>query len=87
MTLTTKQLKQLREAPIGPVGNRLAAAIEIADTTSAEVARSTEFTPQYVSDVACGRWDDIKVGNARKFADYFGCQIEDIFPARHAVAS
>lgn len=56
--------------------------------TNAEVARATGFGQQYVSDVARGRYQDISLANARKFADYFGCAIEDLFPGRdEAVAS
>jgi hypothetical protein len=85
--LTEAQIKQLGKQRVGDTGNRLAAAIKLAETTNAAVARSTGFTQQYVSDVACGRYDDIKVGNATLFADFFGCTIELLFPVRQAVAS
>lgn len=44
-------------------------------------------TQQYISDVARGRYATITVENAYKFAEFFGCSIEDLFPARQAVAS
>ena len=36
--------------------------------------------PYYVSDVARQRYRTITVENARKFANYFGCSIADLFP-------
>lgn len=87
MALSTSKLKELRSRKIGASGNRLSDAIELSDTTATAVAAATKFTPQYISDVARGRWDTITVDNARKFAEFFGCSIEDIFPAKQAVAS
>lgn len=86
--LSETQLKRLRKAPFAPAGNRLEVAIGIAEISKTALAVATGFTPQYIGDVAAGRYDDIKVGNATKFADYFGCSIEDLFvSSRQAVAS
>lgn len=87
MALSTQKIRELRQRKVGPSGNRVADAIEISGVTSTAVAAATSFTLQYVSDVARGRWDTITVDNARKFAEFFGCAIEDLFPARQAVAS
>lgn len=83
--LNTRQLRELREAKTE--GNRVAKAIELAETTQLEVAAATGLPQPYVSDVSRNRYQTITVDNARKFADYFGCAIEDLFPAREAVAS
>jgi transcriptional regulator with XRE-family HTH domain len=85
MALTTTQLKTLRRA-IPDRGNRVAVAMELLDVTQAEVASAIEVTQPYVSAVATGRHATITVENARKFADYFGCSIEDLFPAKAEVA-
>lgn len=87
MALTSKQLKQLRETPVGPVGNRVQRAIDLAEETQTSVARAIELSYTYVSDTARGRYHTISVDNAHKFAEFFGCTIEDLFPAREAVAS
>ena len=84
--MTPKQLKTLRSRRPGAAGNRLAAAFEISDRSQADCVRLTRFTPQYVSDMVRGRFQNISVENAREFAIFFGCQIEDLFPAREAVA-
>ena len=87
MALTRKQLDALRETKPGPSGNRLANAIEILDIPMARVADGTGLRYTYVSDVTQGRWQTITVENAHKFAVFFGCHIEDLFPSREAVAS
>lgn len=86
MTLTAKQLKQLRGAPVGASGNRLHLACEISESVQAEISRATGLSPQYINDVARGRYQTVTVDNAHKFAEYFGCAIEDLFPAREQVA-
>lgn len=85
MALTPPKLKALRQAPADS-GNRLAAATQLAGVTQAELSRAIAMPQQYVNDVARGRYHTITVENARKFAEYFGCSIEDLFPAREAVA-
>ena len=44
------------------------------------LAKALRLTQPYVSDVARGRYRTITVENAWKFAAYFGCRIEDLFP-------
>jgi len=87
MALNTHKLRELRKRPIGASRNRLADAIALSGETSTAVATATGFTLPYVSDVCRGRWDTITVDNARRFADHFGCAIEDLFPAREAVSA
>lgn len=87
MALTDKQLKQLRRSPVPQVGNRLARAIELAETTQIAVGAAVGESNTYVSDVARGRYQTITVEKAHKFAVHFGCCIEDLFPPRVAVAS
>ena len=48
--------------------------------TQVTVAKALGLTQPYVSDVARGRYRTITVENAWKFAAYFGCRIEDLFP-------
>jgi DNA-binding XRE family transcriptional regulator len=84
--MTQKQLQQLRGERVGMTGNRIAAAFRITDRAQMECAREFDLTPQYISDVKAGRFQNISVENAHKFAAFFGCAIEDLFPARTVAA-
>ena len=75
--LTEKQLTTLRSEP---GANRVAKAMALAGVTQLTVAQALGLAQPYVSDVARGRYRTITVENARKFARYFGCSIEDLFP-------
>lgn len=85
--MTPKQLRQLRSTPPPDVGNRLAVAFEITERTQSDCVRETRFTAAYVSDMVRGRFQNISIDNARVFAEWFGCQIEDLFPSREAVSA
>ena len=75
--LTEQQLAFLRSEP---GSNRVAKAMALAGVTQVTVAKALRLTQPYVSDVARGRYRTITVENAWKFAAYFGCRIEDLFP-------
>lgn len=60
--------------------------MSLAGLTQVVVAERTGFTQSYVSRVQSGRYRDLPGETMRAFADLFGCAIEDIFPARQAVA-
>jgi hypothetical protein len=72
--LTTEQLAELK-AHTGRDRNRLGKAMSLAG-----------LTQSYVSRVQSGRYQDLPGETMRAFADLFGCAIEDLFPARQAVA-
>jgi transcriptional regulator with XRE-family HTH domain len=84
--LTPKQLRELRLAAVGPAGNRVGAAMALAGLTQAQVADGMLVAQPYVSDVARGRHATITLENARKFAVFFGCDVDDLFPAKAQVA-
>ena len=75
--LTEQQIAVLRSEP---GSNRVAKAVALAGVTQVTVAKALRLTQPYVSDVARGRYRTITVENAWKFAAYFGCRIEDLFP-------
>jgi len=75
--LTEQQLAILRTEP---GTNRVAKAIALAGVTQVTIAEALGLPQPYVSDVARQRYRTITVENARKFATYFGCSIEDLFP-------
>lgn len=82
MALTTRQLRELRHTPAGDSGNRVTAAMRLNGVTQAILAEAIDESQPYISDVARGRYQTITLAKARKFADYFGCSIEDLFPRR-----
>jgi transcriptional regulator with XRE-family HTH domain len=86
MALTSEQLATLRAGAVPVTGNRLQLAAEMVGMTQAKVAEMAGVTQPYVSAVMRGLHQTITVENARKFADVFGCQIEDLFPAKSEVA-
>ena len=84
--LETRQLKSLRAAPIPEVGNRVALAVELTGKKQGDVADDLEMSQSQLSDICRGRFPDPQLSTLRKLAAYFGCQIEDLFPSREAVA-
>jgi transcriptional regulator with XRE-family HTH domain len=80
--LTADQLNALRAIPGSSVRNRVRIAMALTGASQGELVEATGFTQPYVSNVVRGRYQTITVGNAHKFADFFGCAIEDLFPAR-----
>jgi len=86
--LSAEQLTALRAVPVSAaMPNRVKVAAALARKDQQDIVDATGLTQPYVSDVYRGRYERITVDNARKFAEYFGCAIEDLFPAREAVAS
>ena len=77
--LTEDQLARLRASSRR---NRVATAISLAGVTQVTVAQAIGVTQAYVSDVARGRYSTITVASAWKFARFFGCSIDDLFPPR-----
>lgn len=84
--LSREQVETLKRSRVRS-RNRLAKAMELAGVTQVKVAEKTGFTQSYISRVLNGRYSDLPGETMRTFADVFGCHIEDLFPAREAVAS
>ena len=84
--LTPAQIDAMRALPMGDMPNKLRVAIKLAGITQAELSESIDEQQPYVSDIVRGRWQTITVTKARKFAEFFGCAIEDLFPERESVA-
>ena len=75
--LTEQQLAIVRSEP---GSNRMARAMGLTRVTQTTLADAIGLSQPYVSDVIRGRYKTITVANARKFADFFGCSIDDLFP-------
>lgn len=67
--------------------NKVRIAMAMLDVAQTDIIEATGFSQPYVSDIVRGRFKNISVDNARKFAEFFGCQIEDLFPSKEALAS
>lgn len=85
MALTQHQLRRLRQ--ITGERNRLKAARELIGATQWTVAASIGISQSALSDLERHRHGATTVETAHRFAEYFGCSIEDLFPAPAAVAS
>ncbi len=85
--LTENQVEALRRLPADDRPNKLRLAMALADVTQGQLVEATGLAQPYVSDVVRGRFRTITVDNARKFAEFFGCQIEDLFPRREGAAA
>jgi hypothetical protein len=78
--LTAEQLDVLRRTPLDGTPNRVRVALALVMAAQSELVEFTQFAQPYVSDVVRGRFKNITVVKAQKFADFFGCRIEDLFP-------
>ena len=76
--LTKSHKLTLRRTP--PERNRLRKAIELAVVTQHEVAFGVKASPSYISDLVNGCYRSLTVRNAHRFASFFNCRIEDLFP-------
>ena len=77
--LTKRQLARLRSAAVTPGSNRLGLAMSLMGVSQRTVATEVGVPQPYVSDVVRARYRTITVANARRFARYCGCLIEDLF--------
>lgn len=87
MPLTPEQVSALRSVPLGAMPNKVRLARTMLDEQATDVARTLHFLKSQLSDIERGEYKDIPLEKTRALADYFGCAIEDLFPAREQVAS
>ena len=88
--LTADQLEVLRAVPLDGLGgakNRIRLAIALSGAMQRDISTETGIHTSNLSGIVTGRLAGVHVETARKLATYFGCQIEDLFPAREAIAS
>lgn len=64
--------------------NRVGAAIKLVGMTQREVALAIDMSEPHLSNICRGHVKDVSLPTARKLANHFGCQIEDLFPSRAA---
>lgn len=87
--LSPEQLDTLRRAP-AEGKNKLALAMTLAGVTQVQLAEATGLTQGYISKLKTGSYHDVRGESMRSLAGFFGCLMEDLFPAppacREAVA-
>lgn len=79
--LTPEQLDALRAVPLGTMRNKLRIALALSKARQIEVSEETGYPIPNLSKLVNGKYVDVTVDTAQKLADYFGCAIEDLFPA------
>lgn len=94
MPLTTEQIDALRLLPLDDAPNHVRTARRMLKVRQNVLAEACGFHGSQLSNIERGEYSDIPLENTRKLAGYFGCAIEDLFPAarkttrsREAVAS
>jgi len=83
--LNKRQLQTLRDTK-PTTGNRIRIAKQLAGTTQVEIAKATGYPQPYVSAVEAGDYAKIPLETARRFAQFFGATIEDLFPAQEVLS-
>lgn len=86
MSLTPKQLRQLRKADLGGA-NRIRFARTLIGLTQEELAQAVGVSQTGLSDLERQRYGDTTLDTARRFTTFFGCHIEDLFPAKSQEAA
>jgi DNA-binding XRE family transcriptional regulator len=82
--LSADQLAALRAVPIGSMPNKLRVAIALVQAKQMEIAAETGYPAQSLSRLVTGQVGDPELATCHKLAAYFGCYIEDLFPAKVA---
>lgn len=83
--LKQTELRELRRSSVAG-RNRLTQAMRLAGITQVQLAERVGVTQSYISKIANGQYDDLPGEMMRALSVQFGCAIEDLFPARQAVA-
>lgn len=87
MRLTPEQLDALRAVPLGSMPNKLRIALALTKTKQVDIADETGMARPNVSNHFNGDYKTMTIETASKYAEFFGCAIEDLFPARERVSA
>jgi predicted XRE-type DNA-binding protein len=85
--LTRTQLLELRRAKADPNRLRAAMALTTPPTTQVQIAKALGCTQPKVSRLVKGQYSSMSLDTSRALARLFGCEVDDLFPSREAVAS
>lgn len=84
--LTTEQVDALKAVPLGDMPNKLRIALALTKTKQADIVDATGIPASNVSNIVNGKYDSLHLETAQKFAVFFGCGTDDLFPT-HGVAA
>lgn len=84
--LSAKKVKALRVEPLTG-GTRLKAAMRLAGVTQVQLSEAIGIAQSQVSEDATGKFSEMSLDKARAYAEFFGCAIEDLFPAREGAVA
>lgn len=73
--------------PLGAMANRVSIALTMVAITQTDLCSLIGMSRPKLSKIANGYYKAVAVDDARHLAEFFGCQIEDLFPAREAVSA
>jgi DNA-binding XRE family transcriptional regulator len=77
--LTRKQLTKLRQSDAYP--NRIKTAMRLANVTQVQLAPKVGVAQSQISEDATGKYNEMSLEKARAYARFFGCTVDDLFPA------
>lgn len=78
--LSSEHLRILRRTKV-PGTNKLKLAMDLGSITQVELAAGVGISQSYVSRIANGEHPSLPLDTTHALAQFFGCQIEDLFPA------
>jgi plasmid maintenance system antidote protein VapI len=81
MPMTPEQMQALRSVPLGAVPNRLPIAFALTGQRQTDACQVLDMTDARMSLLVNGK-REASLQEAGKLARYFGCAIEDLFPAQ-----
>lgn len=84
--LTTEQLDAMKAVPLGEMPNKLRIALALSGSRQTDIVEETGIAGSNISDLVNGKYTSLTIETARRISQFFGCAIEDLFPAREAVA-
>ena len=67
--------------------NKVRLARNMLGLKQGDVATAIGLTNPQVSDIERGDYKDVPLEKSRLVAEFFGCPIEDLFPARERVSA
>lgn len=85
MPLTKAQLRRLQQTEAAH-GNRVEAARRMLNLSQLAMQEQAGIRQTYISAVERGNYRTVTVDSARRFAEFFGCTIEDLFPSEQEAA-
>jgi DNA-binding XRE family transcriptional regulator len=80
--LTPEQVQALRSVPLGTMPNKVRLARQMLRLKQYEVADAIGVAIPILSDIERGDYKDVPLEKSRSVAEFYGCPIEDLFPAR-----